>query len=87
MATVWKVFAFLKLCRRAFRHEHIFDASKALRGQLPYIVDGHDTVGDSETILVYVTEKYGVTAGRGADAGAAHDQSSSSRARSTISTG
>ena len=44
-----------------FRHEHIFDASKAPRGQLPYIVDGHDSVGDSETILVYVTEKYGVT--------------------------
>src|ERR1700731_4112546 len=56
-----KVFAFLKLAGVPFRHEHIFDASKAPRGQLPYIVDGHDTVGDSETILVYVTEKYGVT--------------------------
>ncbi len=29
--------------------------------QLPYIVDGDDTVGDSETILAYVTEKYRVT--------------------------
>ena len=56
-----KVFAFLKLAGLPFRHEHIFDASKAPRGQLPYIVDGHDRVGDSETILVYVTEKYGVT--------------------------
>jgi glutathione S-transferase len=56
-----KVFAFLKLAGVPFRHEHIFDASKAPRGQLPYIVDGHDTVGDSETILAYVTEKYGVT--------------------------
>jgi glutathione S-transferase len=56
-----KVFAFLKLAGVPFRHEHIFDASKAPRGQLPYIVDGDDIVGDSETILAYVTEKYGVT--------------------------
>ena len=33
-----KVYAFLKLCGLAFRHEHIFDASKAPRGQLPYLV-------------------------------------------------
>src|SRR6201993_1536448 len=56
-----KVFAFLKLAGVPFRHEHIFDASKAPRGQLPYIGDGDDTVGDSETILAYVTQKYGVT--------------------------
>jgi glutathione S-transferase len=56
-----KVFAFLKLAGLPFRQEHIFDASKAPRGQLPYIVDGEDTVGDSETILAYVTEKYDVT--------------------------
>ncbi|MGF6307714.1 glutathione S-transferase [Bradyrhizobium sp. i1.8.4] len=56
-----KVFAFLKLAGVPFRHEHIFDASKEPRQQLPYIVDGHDTVGDSETILAYVTEKYRVT--------------------------
>jgi len=56
-----KVFAFLKLAGVPFRHEHIFDASKAPRQQLPYIVDGQDSVGDSETILGYVTEKYGVT--------------------------
>jgi glutathione S-transferase len=53
-----KVFAFLRLAGVPFRHEHIFDASKAPRGQLPYIVDGSDTVGDSETILGYVTGKY-----------------------------
>ena len=56
-----KVFAFLKLAGVPFRHEHIFDASKAPRGQLPYIADGPDPVGDSETILAYVTKKYGVT--------------------------
>ncbi|MBP2434461.1 glutathione S-transferase C-terminal domain-containing protein [Bradyrhizobium elkanii] len=55
-----KVFAFLKLAGVPFRHEHIFDASKAPRQQLPYIVNGRDTVGDSETILAYVTGKYGV---------------------------
>jgi glutathione S-transferase len=55
-----KVFAFLRLAGVPFRHEHIFDASKAPRGQLPYIVDGGDAVGDSETILAYVTKKYGV---------------------------
>ncbi|MGY2989718.1 glutathione S-transferase [Bradyrhizobium sp. USDA 4518] len=56
-----KVFAFLKLAGVPFRHEHIFDASKAPRKQLPYVVDGDDTVGDSETILAYVTGKYDVT--------------------------
>ncbi len=56
-----KVFAFLKLAGVPFHHEHIFDASKAPRGQLPYIVDGSDTVGDSETILSFVTRKYRLT--------------------------
>jgi glutathione S-transferase len=56
-----KVYAFLKLAGVPFQHEHIFDASKAPRGQLPYIVDGDDTVGDSETILAYVAQKYRVT--------------------------
>jgi glutathione S-transferase len=56
-----KVFAFLKLAGVPFQHEHIFDASKAPRGQLPYIVDGSDTIGDSETILDFVTKKYRLT--------------------------
>jgi glutathione S-transferase len=56
-----KVYAFLKLTGVLFRHEHIFDASRAPRGQLPFIVDGDDTVGDSETILAYVTQKYRLT--------------------------
>jgi len=56
-----KVYAFLKLAGVPFRHEHIFDASQAPRGQLPYIVDDGDTVGDSETIIAYVTDKYGLT--------------------------
>jgi glutathione S-transferase len=56
-----KVFAFLHLSGVPFRHEHIFDASQAPRGQLPYIVDADDTVGDSEAILTFVTEKYRLT--------------------------
>ena len=53
-----KVFTFLRLAGVPFTHEHIFDASKAPRGQLPYIVDDGETVGDSETIIAHVTAKY-----------------------------
>ena len=53
-----KVYAFLKLCDVPFRHEHIFDASKAPRGQLPYIVDGDATIGDSDAIISHVIDKY-----------------------------
>jgi glutathione S-transferase len=53
-----KVFAFLRLAGVPFTHEHIFDASAAPRGQLPYIVDDGETIGDSETILAHVTAKY-----------------------------
>jgi glutathione S-transferase len=56
-----KVFAFLRLCKIDFRHEHILDASSAPRGQLPYITDGSETVGDSDTIIAYLTHKYGLT--------------------------
>jgi hypothetical protein len=53
-----KVFAFLRLAGVPFSHEHIFDASKAPRGQLPYIVDDGETIGDSETIIAHVVGKY-----------------------------
>jgi glutathione S-transferase len=53
-----KVFAFLRLAGVPFTHEHIFDASAAPRGQLPYIVDDGETIGDSETIIAHVTAKY-----------------------------
>ena len=52
-----KVFAFLRLAGVAFRHEHIFDASQAPRGQLPYIVDDGETIGDSETIIAHLIRK------------------------------
>src|SRR6201996_1749791 len=53
-----KVFAFMRLAGLPFVHEHIFDASKAPRGQLPYIVDGDETIGDSETIIAHLIGKY-----------------------------
>jgi glutathione S-transferase len=56
-----KVFAFLRLAGVAFRHEHIFDASSAPRGQLPYIVDDGETIGDSDTIIAYLLRKYRLT--------------------------
>jgi glutathione S-transferase len=53
-----KVFAFLKLAGLPFRHEHLFDASAAPRGQLPYIVDDGETIGDSDSILAHLIRKY-----------------------------
>jgi glutathione S-transferase len=53
-----KVFAFLKLAGVPFTHQHVFDASAAPRGQLPYVVDDGETVGDSEAIIAHVTKKY-----------------------------
>jgi glutathione S-transferase len=53
-----KVFAFLKLAGVAFRHEHIFGAAAAPRGQLPYIVDDGEHVGDSDTIIAHLIAKY-----------------------------
>ena len=56
-----KVFAFLKLAGVKFTHEHVFDASAAPRGQLPYVIDDNETIGDSESIIAHVTKKYRVT--------------------------
>src|SRR3954452_5753055 len=56
-----KVYAFLKLCGLPFRHEHILDASKAPRAQLPYLIDGDVTVGDSDTMVRYLISRYALT--------------------------
>jgi Glutathione S-transferase N-terminal domain len=58
-----KVFAFLRLVGLPFVHEHIFDASAAPRGQLPYMVDDGETIGDSETILAHLIGKYSLGIG------------------------
>ncbi len=56
-----KVYAFLRLAGVPFRHEHIFDASRAPRGQLPYILDETETIGDSDTIIAHLIRKYRLT--------------------------
>ncbi|MGB7035120.1 MAG: glutathione S-transferase family protein [Xanthobacteraceae bacterium] len=53
-----KVFAFLRLAGLPFRHEHLFEAATAPRGQLPYIVDDGETIGDSSTIIAHLSAKY-----------------------------
>lgn len=53
-----KVYAFFKLAGVEFVHEHVFDASAAPRGQLPYIVDDGEIIGDSETIIAHAITKY-----------------------------
>ena len=59
-----KVFAFMRLAALPFRHEHLFDASHAPRGQLPYIVDDGEVIGDSGTIVAHLIEKYRLTIDR-----------------------
>jgi glutathione S-transferase len=56
-----KVYAFLRLNGLRFKHEHVFDASAAPRGQLPYIIDGCDTIGDSDTIIAHLIDKHRLT--------------------------
>ena len=56
-----KVFAFLRLVGLPFVHEHTLDASSAPRGQLPYIVDDDEVIGDSETIITHLIRKYGLS--------------------------
>jgi glutathione S-transferase len=56
-----KVFAFLRLSGVPFRHEHIFDASAAPRGQLPYLIDDGETIGDSDAIIAHLVRKYRLT--------------------------
>jgi glutathione S-transferase len=56
-----KVFAFMRLVGLPFVHEHILDASAAPRGQLPYIVDDGEVIGDSEAIIAHLTSKYQLT--------------------------
>ena len=55
-----KVFACLRLAGIPFVHEHLFDASAAPRGQLPYIVDDGESIGDSDTIIAHLAARHGV---------------------------
>lgn len=55
-----KVYAFLELAGLPFRQEHIFDAKAAPRGQLPYIDDDGEIVGDSDAIIAHLIARYGL---------------------------
>ena len=59
-----KVFAFLRLCGLRFDHQHILDTKSAPRGQLPYLMDGEQTIGDSDTIIAHLIQKYDLTIDR-----------------------
>ena len=56
-----KVFAFLKLAGLEFEHRHVLDTSAAPRGQLPYLVDDDETIGDSDAIIAHLKRKYALT--------------------------
>ena len=56
-----KVWAFLRLAGLPFVHEHVMDASGAPRGQLPYIEDDGEAIGDSDTIIAHLIHKRGLT--------------------------
>lgn len=55
-----KVFAFLKLCGLRFEHRHIVDTKSAPRGQLPYATDDDESIGDSDAIIAYLKQQYGL---------------------------
>ncbi|WP_213764105.1 glutathione S-transferase C-terminal domain-containing protein [Caballeronia sp. dw_19] len=55
-----KVFVFLKLCGVPFEHRHIVDTKSAPRGQLPYVTDDQESIGDSDAIIAYLKRKYGL---------------------------
>ena len=59
-----KIFTFLKLVGLPFHHQHLFDASQAPRSQLPYIEDDDERIGDSDTIIGHLTQKYDLTIDR-----------------------
>lgn len=54
-----KVFAYLRLAGLPFVHRHLVDTSAAPRGQLPYIDDDGEIVGDSEAILAHLAGRHG----------------------------
>src|SRR3954454_23112874 len=67
-----KVWAFLKMCRLPFRHQQIFDASRAPRASS--VSHGRDTVaGNSDAIIAYLISRHalrvdaGLTAARDTD--------------------
>lgn len=64
-----KVYAFMRLCGLSFEHRHILDTKQAPRGQLPYLVDGDESIGDSDAIIAYLRQHYGLTIDEGLSRG------------------
>ncbi|WMD18212.1 glutathione S-transferase family protein [Achromobacter seleniivolatilans] len=56
-----KIYAFLKLCRLPFDHRHTIDVQSAPRGQLPYVQDADQAIGDSDAIIAYLKQRYELT--------------------------
>jgi glutathione S-transferase len=56
-----KVYAFLKLVGVPFEHRHVMDTSQAPRGQLPFVLDDGETIGDSDVIIAHLKRKYALT--------------------------
>lgn len=63
-----KVEAYLRLTGLPYRHVDLFDPRKAPKGKGPYIVDGGETICDSNFILDYLKKKYGDPLGEGLSA-------------------
>jgi len=53
-----KVFAFLTMNGLSFEHRHVLDTSDAPRGQLPYLDDDGDIIGDSDSIIAHLKHRY-----------------------------
>jgi glutathione S-transferase len=55
-----KVYAFLRLCGAKFHHAHVLDTRSAPHGQLPYLLDETQAIGDSDAIIDHVARKLGI---------------------------
>lgn len=53
-----KVYAFMRLCGLQFEHRHVLDTRSAPRGQLPYLVDAGEAIGDSDRIIAHLTRRF-----------------------------
>ena len=60
-----KVYAFLKLAGVPFVQRHVVDAARAPRGQLPYIEDDGEAIGDSDTIIAHLVGQHRLTINQG----------------------
>ncbi|MCJ8144508.1 glutathione S-transferase family protein [Ancylobacter sp. A5.8] len=56
-----KIFAVLRLAGLPFEHRHLLDASAAPRGQLPYIEDDGEAIGDSSAIIAHLERRHGLS--------------------------